>query len=321
MTGLLTSNALAELCRWLLVVGIAWTLATGVLSFLASPNTDVAAPQAASKREPERLQRVNLPAILNRNLFGKATEQVAAAVQTEKVAKTKLPLELMGVFVAEVPEDSAAIIAQKGKAGKLFTIRNRNTETIPGNAKLVEVYNDRVILERLGQREELRFDDQDAGFVANADPDQGRPDVRPLREVRRQRRSGGVGSAGNPESELGDVPSGNSVSGRPPRTPREFLEAYSDRLAKDPEGLLAELGVQPVNAAGGGGYRLGNLANSPQLSQYGLQSGDVILSVNGQPIGNARQDSSRLGGLLAQGAARLEVQRGSRRFYVTASLK
>lgn len=322
MTGLLTSNALAELCRWLLVVGIAWTLATGVLSFLSSPVAEVSAPRVAAKREPERLQRVNLPAILNRNLFGKASEQpVVAAPASEKVEKTKLPLELMGVFVAEVPEDSAAIIAQKGKAGTLFTIRNRDTETIPGNAKLVEVYADRVILERLGKREELRFDDQNAGFVANADPDERDRTVRPLSQVRRQRSASDAGANAGGESELGGVPSGDSVSARPPRTPREFLDAYSDRLAKDPEGLLAELGVQPVSAGAAGGYRLGNLANSPQLSQYGLQSGDVILSVNGQPIGNARQDSSRLGGLLAQGSARLEVQRGSRRFYVTASLK
>ena len=321
MTGLLSSNALAELTRWLLVVGIAWTLATGVLSFLATPAPNAAAPPVTSKRAPERLQRINLPSIINRNLFGKATAQPTAVVQTEQVAKTKLPLELMGVFVAEVAEDSAAIIAQKGKAGTLFTIRNRDTETIPGNAKLVEVYADRVILERLGKREELRFDDQSAGFIANEDPDRRSASVRPLSQVRRQRATGGVGRVEALESELDDAPNGNSVSGQPPRTPREFLEAYSDRLANDPEGLLAELGVQPVDAEGTGGYRLGNLANSPQLSQYGLQSGDVILSVNGQAIGNARQDSSRLAGLLAQGSARLEVQRGSRRFYVTASLK
>ena len=62
------------------------------------------------------------------------------------------------------------------------------------------------------------------------------------------------------------------------------------------------------------------MTDSPFLSQTGLQPGDVILSVNGRPVGDINRDQKELDNVLAQGSARLEVQRGTRRFFVTASL-
>jgi general secretion pathway protein C len=80
------------------------------------------------------------------------------------------------------------------------------------------------------------------------------------------------------------------------------------------------LGVAPVADGASEGYRVGNLAQSPYLSQTGLQPGDVILSVNGRPVGDLNQDRLELDNVLAEGSARLEVQRGTRRFFVTATL-
>ena len=67
--------------------------------------------------------------------------------------------------------------------------------------------------------------------------------------------------------------------------------------------------------------RLDRLAQSPYLRQTGLQPGDVILSINGQPVGDVERDRLELDNVLAQGSARIEVQRGDRRFFITASLK
>ena len=53
---------------------------------------------------------------------------------------------------------------------------------------------------------------------------------------------------------------------------------------------------------------------------FNMQPGDVILSVNGRPVGDLNQDRLELENVLAQGSARIEVQRGTRRFFVTASL-
>ncbi len=294
----------AELVRWLIVVGIAYTLATGVLYFVADPastsamasaNTSpVTAPSSGALRRP-----FNVNAVANKHLFGEFVQEAVAQADQTDVEVTRLPLELHGVFVAEVPEDSAAIVAQKNKAGKLYAVG----EDVPGNATLVEVYGTHIILRRGGINEKLEFTTLSSGFVADPHEDDSVPGNEPI------------------ESDGGDASYGESVAERQPRTPREFLEAYRDKLTEDPEGLLNELGVTPVSGAQGGGYQLGNLASSPYLSQTGLKSGDVILSVNGQPVGNVQQDQLQMNSLLAQGSARLEVQRGSRRFYVTASLK
>ncbi|MDZ7669180.1 MAG: PDZ domain-containing protein [Gammaproteobacteria bacterium] len=84
---------------------------------------------------------------------------------------------------------------------------------------------------------------------------------------------------------------------------------------------MEELGVSAVSEGAAEGYRIGDLAQSPYLSQTGLQPGDVILSVNGRPVGDLDQDRLELANVLAEGSARLEVQRGTRRFFVTASLQ
>jgi general secretion pathway protein C len=199
---------------------------------------------------------------------------------------------LNGVFVAEVPEDSAAIIAQKGRGGLLYTIG----ETVPGNAVLDEVYRDHVVLRRGNTRETLTFPEV-TGISAT-----------PSNIVVRDTAANAGAQSARPQAD--GVPSA-----------REFVENYRERLQADPQSTLTELGVEAVSGDGAQGYRLGNLAQSPYLSQTGLQSGDVILSVNGRPVGNMSQDQLELDNILAQGSARLEVQRGSRRFFVTASLK
>ena len=90
---------------------------------------------------------------------------------------------------------------------------------------------------------------------------------------------------------------------------REFKE--------NPEGMISKIGLSETKS---GGYRVGNVSNSPYLRQSGLQSGDVILSVNGQTLSNVQNDRTQLAGLMAGGTARLEIQRGDIRFTITASM-
>jgi general secretion pathway protein C len=101
----------------------------------------------------------------------------------------------------------------------------------------------------------------------------------------------------------------------------DFVSTYRKLIDEDPEAALSGLGIAPVSQGASSGYRLGNLADSPYLSQTGLQPGDVILSVNGRPVGDISRDKMEIDNVLAQGSARLEVQRGTRRFFVTASLR
>jgi general secretion pathway protein C len=291
------TGKLVEPARWIVIGGIAFTLANTVLFFIAPPT-----PGAGSLdvRQPVRSQEarpaVSIQAILNRNLFGEAGE--SAVVDTGLPAvETRLPLELLGVFVADLPEDSAAIIAQKGKAGLLYVVG----EKVPGNAELIEVHADHIVLRRAGSREILNFP-QMASSRMTTEPEIFEPEPEPSMDTT-------------------DIFAENAYEDEP-ETPRDFVASYRDRIDADPEGTLREIGITPVSEGDAQGYRLDSAAaSSPYLSQTGLQPGDVVLSVNGQPVGNIQQDRHQIDNILAEGSARIEVQRGSRRFFVTASLK
>ena len=111
-------SKLVEPARWIVIMGIAFTLANTVLFFIAPPERSGAANPSARQtaRTPDTRPAVSINAILNRNLFGIAGETAVAETGLPAV-ETRLPLELLGVFVADVDAESAAIIAQKGKAG------------------------------------------------------------------------------------------------------------------------------------------------------------------------------------------------------------
>ena len=291
------ATSLVEPARWLAVFGIAYTLAMSVLFFVSGPaGADLTTSSGTSASPLPATTANSVNAILSRNLFGVAGATAASDGAAAEV-ETRLPLQLLGVFVAEhgsADADSAAIVAQKGKPGELYQIG----DLLPGNAELIEVHPQHIVLRRAGAREALRFPDVEKlqlADLANAS-ESNIPE-----KFTATTRAVGSRAAGN-------------------RTPREMIDAYRDRLSEDPQRALDDLGIAPVSVGSSQGYRLDNLAQSPYLSQTGLQPGDVILSVNGQAVGDIRQDQKQIDNILAQGSARLEVQRGNRRFFVTASL-
>lgn len=290
-------NKGAEPAKWLLIIGIAYTLANLVWSFFDAPITppDLASATTTSNSTDQR-PVANVNWILGKHLFGEAGAAPVATASNEPVQQTRLPLELQGVFMADENEASAAIVAQRGKSGKRYFVG----DTLPGNARLDEVFTNRIILVRAGVRETLPFAKSNTQFVVeDLDTDEG---------------------YGSPESADAsdastDVPLADE--GDEQSSPEQLVDQYRERIAEDAEGTLDELGVESVE---GGGYRIGNVAQNPLLQKTGLQSGDIILSVNGQPVGDIQQDQLELGNIMAQGSARIEVQRGTRRFFITASL-
>ena len=308
------ATRIVEPLRWLIIAGIAYTLATGTLFFLAGPDPVSTGPApAAERRIPDRSSTVSINAILSRNLFGAAGDTDTAPIVSETAVATRLPLELRGVFVADGTQESAAIVAQKGKTGELYVVG----AMLPGNAELIEVWPDHIVLRRAGAREILNFPEfAGTGVVSSGLPNQvpaAGEDM--IDEAPIDAAPWPAQDEPPAEYQEPDQPSAASA------TPRDMVNQYREILADDPEGALADLGIAPVSPGSAEGYRLDSLsADSPYLRQTGLQPGDVILSVNGQAVGDIQRDQQQIDNVLSQGSARLEVQRGSRRFFVTASL-
>ena len=322
----------AKPVRWIVVAGIAYTLADGLWFFVAPP----AAPETASVTRPAPTDRVpksvDINHIKQRNLFG-AADETSPAISAPTV-ETSLPLVLQGVFVANDHTDTqstgdadadikgadikgadikgAAIVAQKGKPGLTYQIG----DTLPGNATLVEVHADHIVLQRAGAHEILNFPDPGSQLTVQTSGMDDYPD--PI-EFNDQSSDEPIDDPDYADSDYNDDDADQPTS--QPTSAREFVEKYRSQISSsDPEDL-ARLGLEPVSESSASGYRLGALADSPYLKQTGLQAGDVLLSVNGRPVGDVRQDQGEIDNILAQGSARLEVQRGERRFFVTASLK
>jgi len=283
---------IAALC--VMVVGIGFTLANAWFFFLADPALPQSSAQALDRVDDDR--GVPIAEVAALHLFGRprATAGGAAAIAaTENLRDTRLSLELIGVFVATVPDESHALIAQKGRDPESYAPGDR----LPGNARLVDVYWNRVVISRAGQHELIRFE-HDTGSI--------------------QRIDGRIGGGAAPIVEPQAAAVVGSARPQPARNAEQAVSRYREAFEDNPEQALADAGV--ALAPDRDGYVVGALADLPELSHAGLQAGDRILSVNGLAVGDPSTDRLKIEDFLANGAARLEIQRGDRRFVVTVSV-
>ena len=241
----------------------------------------------------QRQQEVDVEAIVALDLFGKPPASGAPVLAaTEQLEETQLSLVLVGVFAADDGTRSSALIARKGRAAELYRLGDR----LPGNAKLAEVHGDRVVITRGSARELVRFPKSKAATPAVL-PAAAPAMVAPTAVARTA--MGAPEDAGSPGR--GDLPARLEAAVQAPLDARE----------------LAAHGVSP---AGDGGYLVGALADRQELRHAGLKRGDRILSVNGRPLGDPEADWLAAPDVLAEGAARLEIQRGDRQLMVTVAL-
>lgn len=300
----------------LLAILIAWVLADGVWFFVGGAETDVAAVSSSAVR-PVTAQREVASArdIAAMDLFGRADNAEVAAIDAPE---TRLQLELQGVFLATANGTSSAIVAERNRDGRLFFVGDR----VPGNAELVRVLEDRIVLRRSGALETLRFPEADAarGFAATTSgrggadlvtasaalPDADSNTEPALFEARRRPAPAADTTAGSDQGAATNL--------------RELVSNYRQRLESDPDSALRDLGVETVQLGDSQGYRVGNEASSADLARIGLRAGDVVLTVNGRQVTELQQDSAAVDGILDSGTARLEIQRGERRFFVTTRI-
>lgn len=290
MADLHKALTIAALC--VMVVGIGFTLANAWFFFVADPVLPQSSAQAPDRADEDH--GVPIADVAALHLFGRprGTAGGAAGIAaTENLRDTRLSLELVGVFVAAAANDSRALIAQKGRQPEGYAPGDR----LPGNARLVDVYWNRVVISRAGQHELIRFE-HDTGTIQRIDGSGIAPQI-----VEPQ--AAAVVESARPQ--------------RPARDARQALSRYRETLEENPQQALADAGI--ALAPDRDAYVVGALADLPELSHAGLQAGDRILSVNGLAVGDPGADRLKIEDFVANGAVRLEIQRGDRRFAVTVS--
>ena len=157
------SRKIATAISILLIVLMSLTVANTVLFFMET----VTAPSIVPDSKPASSRAITQPTFKasNLELFGKL-EEAGVVPQAIDAPETKLNLELQGIFIAEEAELSTAIVAEKNKAGELFSIGDR----LPGNARLAAVFEDHVLIRRGTRMEKLLFSDTKFQFVSVETP-------------------------------------------------------------------------------------------------------------------------------------------------------
>lgn len=285
--------------RWVVVILIALSAVySAQLTWLwlqpvpavSAPRIQPASPDnTASNANPEQLGA----ALGERNLFGQF-EAVASAAPEQPVEapETRLNMKLQAVLARGDDGSGFAIISRGGSQASAFSVG----DNIFNQATLSAVYRDRVILDRNGQLETLRYEREATSQLLQVN-DEPIEDDRSFTETIDQAQQ--------------RVDRGEDVQAQV----EQMVSYVQQRANSDPQGLLNEVGLE----ATGSGYQV--TQNARQLAMAGLRPGDVVTAVNDQPVGNIGQDQALLNQILQTGGElKIQIQRGSRSFTIYQSI-
>lgn len=251
---------------------------------LNTPSTQTPALQS-----PQALS----PSLTTLSLFGQVTDQSAEVVIDAPA--TRLNLELHGVFLSNLDTASSAIVAERGRDGKLYQIG----EKLPGSAVLHAVAADHILLRRGSRVEKLLFISKRLNIKGSTASSRQSLSAATQRQPSSTRSGGQMGDRGSQSG-----PKSSSI-----------LSQVRDRLLDNPNQLLKEYGLSLVSPGSRQGYKVDSA--HPAISKTGLQPGDRVVSVNGAPLGVAMNDARLIDQARSAGRVRVEVERGGRRFFLT----
>lgn len=153
-------------------------------------------------------------------------------------------------------------------------------DDLPGRATLYKIYADRVLLKRVGVTEALSFDKKEfKGSISRTD------------------------SSTNNDNASFDEPQSSG--------------GFDGDIAQQRNMVINQLALSPVTTGSAAGYQVTDGISDDVRKTVGLKPGDVILSVNGLPLGTAEADQQAIESFTAKGEAKVEVQRGSSRLTLT----
>ncbi len=231
------------------------------------------------KLDKKKVSKADQDIILERNIFnseGKMGDAIdgpaKAGARSDKLVKSDLPLKLTGVIFSGDPYNGLAMLenTQKKRTSSYMV-----GDTVQDDAKLVEIYDDRVILERNTGREFIEIEK----FVMPA-----------------PKRKGQGGRPGAPGTAL------DRLASKPP--PDSHTEEGFERKGMNikltdefkrnilaPEMLtkvLQDAKAEP-NMVGGElkGFRLTRIRENSVYEKAGFQNNDIVEEINGIPLRDA----------------------------------
>ena len=269
------ADRLAPWVLLLLILLLCWKLASLFWWVVAPPQVLQAEPVSLGSQQPL------VPNISSFSLF---QETGTTAANTD----ANLVLVLQGVIVASPRSNSSAVIKVNEVADRYLI-----GQTLEGSSfQLAEVYWDRVVLSQGGgATQELQF-----SGIENLNQSM-LPEQNGASENSAMQNNSMSSDAAQPSNSVAPVHNSN----------QNALGQAIDKIQENRDQYLKGLGV---NTTGGQGYEVTDQTPAALKNKLGLRSGDRILSLNGQAVGQGQSDVQLLEQAKKEGKVRIEVKRG-----------
>ena len=254
---------LPQILTLLLVLMLAKTAAELTWRLIPAPPEKSASLQQKRVESPAAESSENSLSLARKisalHLFGAANAAKPQVVQKvdQKAPETKLNLTLHGVFVEEKPEAGAAIIGKAGSTQNYYKVG----DLVMSGVKLQAVYNDRVVLDRGGKSEVLRFPKTNSSL------------------------------------NVADNSSALSASPRLASQP-DSLKSYHEIFKQEPMKIFEHIRFVPVRSGRTlRGYRVLPQRDRKLYNKLGVRPSDLVTAVNGISVTDEKEAMSLLGKL------------------------
>ncbi len=272
-----TRNSLYSLLPRLAGLLMIGAFAVSAAHFLQAATADnEAMPQDSAQAPAAVSAQSGIPKAAQAGWFGHAAEDDAAPVTGGQAGGS---LELVGVSMSQSPALAGAYIAVKGQE-EIFYHRG---ETIAGDAGTLEgIFRDHVTIRHNGTLQVLGFDA--ASSTTDSAPENfAAPESPPIVMVPPDKKTLGMTTA-------------------------ELVQAFLNQ----PEELLKQGGLEPVEAGKDFGYRFNGNDEQHVFDGSGVQKGDIITGVNDETIGDTANDRFRISKFAGAKTLSLHVRRNDK---------
>jgi general secretion pathway protein C len=273
----------------LLMVGIAYFAALSandvIKGRLVGSVTIKPLPAPAALAPEPTYPRSHYDQIVNRDIFNAPAEEAAAPVVSED-----LHLKLLGTSIQTAQQPWAIIEDERNAKQALYQLG----DDIPDAGKLVAVERTKVFIERQGKRVALEIpEDQMPAVPPSGFPSVGVPD-RPHRAA-----------------ELGSIR---------PMGPNHFAIDRStvNGNLQNMMSLFTQMRAVPdIENGASKGFKLSEIQPGSVFQQMGLQDGDVVTGIGGQPLTDPREAMQLLSSMRNEDSVGISIIRGGRTMQFT----
>jgi general secretion pathway protein C len=234
---------------------------------------------------PAPTSTFSLQPLLAAHLFGQASEDLAGQ-RHDNLPVSTLNLVLTGVIASDT--GGYALISVNGQAQEPYAVG----QSVKDGAVLQAVYPDRVVIRRNGTLESLLLED-----TADSPSQTAQAPVRPMPLNRV------ANVPAEPVRETASSPQGGSEE------PIYMMPPEQTTARPTPPDIMKQATLMPARD---GGVTVRLIQPGSVYEKLRMRSGDVIKSVNGQPV-NTPQDAIRLYQQMPDmGSVQIEIVRGGR---------